>query len=80
MLQKKKSHLYVLTRSIDVQDGSMGNIVLQAPLAPTAFRRLWADEGGKRFQTGYLKRFQGRFIDTGDAGYYKDGYIHVMSR
>ena len=58
----------------------MGNIVLQPPLAPTAFRGLWADEGSNRFNKGYLERFSGKYIDTGDAGFMKDGYIHVMSR
>lgn len=40
---------------------------------------LWADE--ERFYKGYLKRFDGKFIDTGDAGMIdSDGYVHVMSR
>jgi propionyl-CoA synthetase len=57
----------------------MGNIVLALPLAPTAFRTLWEDE--ERFYTGFLKRFSGRWLDTGDAGYIDDnGYIHIMAR
>jgi propionyl-CoA synthetase len=57
----------------------MGNIVLALPLAPTAFRTLWEDE--ERFYKGYLKRFSGRWLDTGDAGYIDDnGYIHIMAR
>lgn len=63
----------------EVPRGTMGNIVLALPLAPTAFRTLWEDED--RFYQGYLKRFGGRWADTGDAGYIdEDGYVHVMSR
>lgn len=59
--------------------GSMGNIVLGMPLAPTAFRTLWGDEA--RFHKSYLARFGGRWMDTGDAGMIDDeGYVHVMSR
>lgn len=64
---------------IKVPKGTMGNIVIGMPLAPTAFRALWQDE--ERFYKGYLKRFGGKWIDTGDAGMIDDdGYIHVMSR
>ncbi|KAL4745666.1 hypothetical protein BDW72DRAFT_186295 [Aspergillus terricola var. indicus] len=63
----------------EVPTGSMGNIVLGLPLGPTAFNTLWLDEG--RFYESYLKRFQSRFLDTGDAGWVDhDGYVHVMSR
>lgn len=63
----------------EVPKGNMGNIVLGIPLAPTGFRTLWQDE--ERFYKGYLKRFDGKWIDTGDAGMIdEDGYIHVMSR
>ncbi|KAL2872271.1 putative acyl-CoA synthetase [Aspergillus lucknowensis] len=59
--------------------GTMGNIVMATPLAPTAFTRLFNDD--ERFYKGYLKRFNGRWLDTGDAGMIDaDGYIHVMSR
>lgn len=62
-----------------VKNGSMGNIVLGMPLAPTAFRTLWEDE--ERFYKSYLKRFDGMWLDTGDAGMIdEDGYVHVMSR
>ncbi|ORY71793.1 uncharacterized protein BCR38DRAFT_330427 [Pseudomassariella vexata] len=62
-----------------VSPGTMGNIVLGLPLAPTAFRTLWQDEEG--FYKSYLKRFDGRLLDTGDAGWIDDeGYVHVMSR
>ena len=63
----------------EVSKGSMGNIVLGTPLAPTGFTTLFNDE--ERFYKGYLKRFNGQWIDTGDAGMIdQDGYIHVMSR
>ncbi len=63
----------------EVPRGTMGNIVLSMPLAPTAFRTLWEDE--ERFYKGYLKRFGGRWLDTGDAGIVdSDGYIHIMAR
>ncbi|PQE07558.1 AMP-binding enzyme protein [Rutstroemia sp. NJR-2017a BBW] len=63
----------------EVPRGTMGNIVLAMPLAPTGFRTLWNDE--ERFYKGYLKRFDGRWIDTGDAGMVdRDGYVSVMSR
>ena len=59
--------------------GKMGNIVLAIPLAPTGFTTLFNDE--ERFYKGYLKRFDGKWIDTGDAGMIdNDGYVHVMSR
>jgi propionyl-CoA synthetase len=63
----------------ELPKGSMGNIVLGLPLGPTAFSTLWLDE--ERFYNSYLKRFQSRFLDTGDAGWIDhDGYVHVMSR
>ena len=63
----------------EVRQGTMGNIVLAIPLAPTGFTTLFNDE--ERFYKGYLKRFSGRWIDTGDAGMIdEEGYVHVMSR
>ncbi|GAB1199830.1 hypothetical protein APSETT444_009189 [Aspergillus pseudonomiae] len=63
----------------EVPRGTMGNIVLSMPLAPTAFTRLFNDD--ERFYKGYLKRFSGKWMDTGDAGMIdQDGYIHVMAR
>jgi propionyl-CoA synthetase len=63
----------------EVKRGLMGNIVMALPLAPTAFTTLWGDE--ERFYKSYLKRFDGRWIDTGDAGMIdSDGYISIMSR
>lgn len=63
----------------EAKQGTMGNIVLGIPLAPTGMTTLWQDE--ERFYKGYMKRFNGRWIDTGDAGMMdNDGYVHVMSR
>ncbi|MCJ1321245.1 hypothetical protein MMC15_006589 [Xylographa vitiligo] len=63
----------------EVARGGMGNIVLAIPLAPTGLTTLFNDE--ERFYKGYLKRFAGRWVDTGDAGMIdEDGYVHVMSR
>lgn len=63
----------------EVENGKMGNIVLGIPLAPTGFTTLFNDE--ERFYKGYMKRFDGKWIDTGDAGMIDmDGYVHIMSR
>ncbi|KAI5860180.1 AMP-binding enzyme [Durotheca rogersii] len=63
----------------EVKRGKMGNIVLAIPLAPTGFTTLWKDE--ERFYNSYLKRFNGKWIDTGDAGMIdSQGYISIMSR
>lgn len=59
--------------------GEMGNIVMKVPLAPSAFTTLWEDE--ERFYKGYLKRFDGKWLDTGDAGMIdEEGYISIMAR
>jgi len=59
--------------------GTMGNIVLALPLAPTGFTTLFSDPA--RYYAGYLKRFSGRWLDTGDAGMVdEEGYVHVMAR
>ncbi|KAI0427822.1 AMP-binding enzyme [Xylaria sp. FL1042] len=64
---------------VEVKPGKMGNIVLGIPLAPTGFTTLWNDE--ERFYRSYLKRFNGKWIDTGDAGIIDaEGYISIMSR
>ncbi|KAH9900161.1 AMP-binding enzyme [Xylariomycetidae sp. FL2044] len=63
----------------EVKRGKMGNIVLAMPLAPTGFTTLWKDE--ERFYNSYLRRFAGKWIDTGDAGMIDaEGYISIMSR
>ncbi|KAL9002146.1 MAG: hypothetical protein Q9188_004908 [Gyalolechia gomerana] len=63
----------------EVGRGSMGNIVLGIPLAPTGSTTLFNEQ--ERFYKGYLKRFNSRWVDTGDAGMIdEEGYVHVMSR
>ena len=58
----------------EVRKGQMGNIVLAIPLAPTGFTTLFNDE--ERFYKGYMKRFDGKWIDTGDSGMLdEDGYV-----
>ncbi|EON65581.1 propionyl-CoA synthetase [Coniosporium apollinis CBS 100218] len=59
--------------------GLLGNVVLGIPLSPTGMTTLWEDD--ERFYKGYMKRFDGKWIDTGDAGMIDaDGYVHIMSR
>lgn len=60
--------------------GSSGNIVLKTPLAPSMLSELWRDTEG-RFQKSYMKRFNGKWFDTGDAGLIdEDGFVHIMAR
>lgn len=63
----------------ELKRGEMGNIVLALPYGPSGFTTLFNDDS--RFYKGYLKRFDGKWMDTGDAGMMDDdGYVHVMSR
>ncbi|KAF2664643.1 acyl-CoA synthetase/AMP-acid ligase-like protein [Microthyrium microscopicum] len=63
----------------ECERGTMGNLVLGLPFAPTGLTQLWNDD--ERFLKSYLKRFGGKFMDTGDSGIIDgDGYVHVMSR
>lgn len=63
----------------EVKQGDMGNIVLSLPFGPSGFTTLFNDDA--RFYKGYLKRFDSKWMDTGDAGMVDDdGYVHVMSR
>ena len=50
----------------EIKNGEMGNIVLGIPFAPTGFTTLWRDD--ERFYKSYLRRFNGQWMDTGDAG------------
>ena len=65
-VSKSRDVANILIPTTEVKRGEMGNIVLGMPLAPTGFRTLWQDDS--RFQTGYLDRFGGTLLDTGDAG------------
>ena len=79
MLSTPKSAQIVNDEGKEIGNGHMGNIVLAVPLAPTGFTTLFNDE--ERFYKGYMKRFDGKWIDTGDSGMLdEDGYVHVMSR
>ncbi|KAH8770757.1 AMP-binding enzyme [Diaporthe sp. PMI_573] len=59
---------------VNVKPGSAGKLM------PGFDIKVVDDQGGKRFYTGYLRRF-GKWIDTGDTGtIHEDGYISVLSR
>ena len=63
----------------DCPRGTMGNVVIGLPLSPSSFNTLWGDE--ERFYSSYLKRFDGKWFDTGDAGMITEaGYTLIMSR
>ncbi|PHH64222.1 hypothetical protein CDD81_4836 [Ophiocordyceps australis] len=63
----------------EAKPGVQGNIALRLPLAPTCFHTLWEDE--QRFYRGYLKRFGGNLLDTGDVGHLDaQGNLHVSGR
>jgi len=62
----------------EVADGTLGNIVVKLPLAPSCFPTLWEDED--RFRASYLDEFPG-YYKTADAGYRdEDGYLFIMAR
>lgn len=63
----------------EVPPGTMGNIVLGLPLAPTALTTLWKEPD--RFCKSYFARFDGRWMDMGDVGMFDtDGYLSVIGR
>lgn len=65
---------------IELPANTEGNIVLKTPLPPSMCSELWRDTNG-RFEKSYMKRFDGRWFDTGDAGKIdSDGFVHIMSR
>lgn len=63
----------------EVKQGDMGNIVLALPFGPTGFTTLFNDD--TRFYKGYLKRFNSKWLETGDAGMIDaDGYATITAR
>lgn len=59
---------------------SEGNIVLKTPLPPSMLSQLWRDVNN-RFEASYMRRFKGKWFDTGDAGKIDaDGFVHILSR
>ena len=62
---------------MDVATGTVGNLLIEQPLPPGAFRTLWNNP--ERFQAGFVD-FPGHYT-TGDAGMIDtDGFIHIMGR
>ena len=61
----------------DILKRTMGDMVLGLPLSPSSFCALWGDD--ERFYNSHLRRFDGRWFDTGDAGMLTDTGIQVMS-
>ena len=60
-----------------VDAGTVGNLLIEQPLPPGAFRSLWNNP--ERFAAGFVD-FPGNYT-TGDAGMIDaDGFIHIMGR
>ncbi|QPC99150.1 AMP-binding protein [Qipengyuania soli] len=61
----------------DVPAGTVGNLLIEQPLPPGAFRSLWNNP--ERYAAGFTD-FPG-YYTTGDAGMIDDdGFIHIMGR
>ena len=61
-----------------VPAGTIGALVVKAPLPPGTFTTLWNAED--RFVKAYFSRYPG-YYETGDAGYIdENGYVFVMAR
>ena len=61
----------------DLPAGAVGNLLIEQPLPPGAFRSLWNNP--ERFAAGFAD-FPG-YYTTGDAGTIdEDGFIHIMGR
>src|SRR5690606_15508044 len=62
----------------EVENGQLGNIVVQLPLPPGCLPTLWNAED--RFGPSYTDHFPG-YYKTADAGYRdEDGYLFIMGR
>ncbi len=58
--------------------GTLGNLVLRLPLAPSCLLGIWGNE--ERFRQSYLSAYPGYYL-TGDSGMVdEDGYAWVMGR
>ena len=62
----------------EVPLGAMGNVVLGLPLSPSSFCTLWGND--ERFYSSYLKRFNSRWFDSGDAGMKTEEGVQILSR
>ncbi|GGD79605.1 AMP-binding protein [Croceicoccus mobilis] len=61
----------------EVEPGKVGNLLIEQPLPPGAFRALWNNP--ERFKAGFAD-FPGHYT-SGDAGMIdEDGFIHIMGR
>lgn len=61
-----------------VAAGEQGNVALKLPLPPGCLTTIW--ENQSRFESGYLRQFEGYYA-TGDGGYIDDdGYVFIMGR
>jgi propionyl-CoA synthetase len=61
----------------DVTAGTVGNLLIETPLPPGAFRALWNNP--ERFAAGFVD-FPGHYT-SGDAGMIDaEGFIHIMGR
>lgn len=61
----------------DVAPGAVGNLLIEQPLPPGAFRSLWNNL--ERYKAGFVD-FPGHYT-SGDAGKIdEDGFIHIMGR
>lgn len=55
-----------------------GYVTIKLPLPPGCLPTLWGDN--RRFQAGYLERFEGYYF-SGDGGYRDaDGYVYITGR
>lgn len=58
--------------------GEQGNVALKLPLPPGCLSTIW--EQHERFESAYLRQFEGYYA-TGDGGYIdEDGYVFIMGR